>query len=239
MVNCDVSPCEIGPPSTGGTSSNHAGFSWPPCVRPSFWKAPSHTNPVWADEIEAAMRGDPSPRPPLRTYKKMGEGGMLMEVARYLDKPGTVMMQYDGRSGGGTRPAITKNFECLPLSEMLSREARIHAGERDRPEQWALPVDRDFSPCHRYYNIEGDRAVRLFVDFDEPRGDTELLDKVRRDPTVFWSAVADFALRLRTVVPGFTGEWIAVFRSLGSKLMAPGVFRLSPLWHRRGLLLLI
>lgn len=208
---------------------------WRPWIHPGFWTDPVSANTAMQHEIQEAMAGRPSDRPPLRTYKKMDAGSVLPEITRYLGVPGTVMVQYDGMNRGRgnkqqlksemravppRKPTITKNFECLQLSTMLWREAKLHAGARDKATEWHRPKDEDFSPFNLYYNINRDQDVRLFVDFDAPRQHPELMERVRRDPSVFWDAVRDFVRRLGVVLPGFDGEWVAVFRSVGDKLSA-------------------
>lgn len=138
---------------------------------------------------------------------------MLPELAAGLSVPGTILVQYDNNTKG-------KMFECVNFAYFLIRESRLHRGRRGNPTEWEPPMDVDFSRQHGYYNIEPNMPVRLFVDFDEPRSDPELMSVLRRDPVVFWNAVHEFVRRLGVLFPGFQAEWTAVFKSTGDKLSA-------------------
>jgi hypothetical protein len=194
----------------------------------SFWSIPAvHTDlnigqlsrlEELSNQVTLAMSDNIPPSDNVKAYRKNDKKmGIAQNLREMLERKGTVLMQYDGRNQDCM---VTKNFQARFLSSMLRQEASLHLGERDLYESWVCPNDRDFSPYHGYYNIEGGQPVKLFVDFDQPDREPALMKILAEDPSHFWAAIQSFIRSLVALVPGYQSDWVAVFKSGGTKLSA-------------------
>jgi len=165
------------------------------------------------DEIVEATGPVGRAKTMVRRHRKLAPGGgMLSELQHALSVPGTVLVQYDNGVGG-------KSFEVVDLAHLLRSHSLLLLHGRELGAG-SSRMNSDFSPHHRYYNIEPNTDVRLYVDFDQPGSDPELMRLVQQDAGLFWAAVRDFTRRLGIVFPGYDAEWAAVFTSTGTKLSA-------------------
>jgi hypothetical protein len=195
---------------------------------PSFWNIPSVQKDMnamqlakltdFSNEVVIAMGDSITRSDNVKAYRKNDNiTGMSRNLREMKENSGTVMLQYDGRNKDSK---ITKNFKVMYLSSFLRQESEIHKGNRSEYKTWKCIGDRDFSPHHGYYNIEGNTPVRLFVDFDEPARDASLMKQLDECPSKFWDAIASFIKSLANIIPGYKSDWLAVYKSSGTKLSA-------------------